>query len=161
MSTVTDYPVPPPDEEELLLSKLVFGDTTDFHENLANFNLFDDDDNEDAYVGGEENSHEEETADGEENEMDRVHDDQLFFVDDGVETIENDQNQDSDAMDIDREDDEQESSDEDFSDNAWSDSDDEHLNIGVTTTNRSKKLRTSYQESNINGREYVLSLIHI
>lgn len=158
MSTVTDYPVPPPDEEELLLSKLVFGDTTDFHENLANFNLFDDDDNEDAYVGGEENSHEEETADGEENEMDRVHDDQLFFVDDGVETMENDQNQDSGAMDIDREDDEQESSGEDFSDNAWSDSDDEHLNIGVTTTNRSKKLRASYQESNINGREYVSRL---
>lgn len=37
-TTAMKINIPPPDEEEQLLAKFVFGDTTDLQENLAKFN---------------------------------------------------------------------------------------------------------------------------
>ncbi|CCK73554.1 Utp18p NDAI_0G05710 [Naumovozyma dairenensis CBS 421] len=159
-----DYEIPPPDQEEELLAKLVFGDTSDFQSSLANFNLdFLNEDDVAIFNGDEETgngSDDDQNEAGEEQEnMDHVNDDQLFFVDEGHSS----NNEDDDAMDIDEESDfessEEEDSDSDFEDgNAWVDSDDENLNISIMTTNKTKKLRTSYQETSINGKNYVRRL---
>ena len=79
--------VPPPDEEEQLLAKFVFGDTTDLQENLAKFNAdfifneqeMDIEDQEDE-GSDSDNSEDGETQNG---DLDHVNNDQLFFVDDG------------------------------------------------------------------------------
>ena len=86
------------------------------------------------------------------NNLGQVNDDQLFFVDDGKGA----QNENEDAMDID---DEDGSSSDDYSDDdeevAWVDSDDERIKVPILTTNKTKKLRTSYNESIINGVHYI------
>lgn len=154
-----DHPIPPPDEEELLLSKLVFGDNTDFYNELQNVDLNVNSDEDAAEY--EQNSDSEASENGAENDdIGKIMDDQLFFVDDGAEA-----GQDADAMDIDSEDEHEDEAGYDDSDeysdeeqDAWVDSDDERLQINITETNRSKKLRTSYVESQINGRDYVQRL---
>lgn len=153
------FDIPPPDEEELLLAKQVFGDTTDFKSSLAKFNdefLLDgsdiDADQSDVEGNGKDSGEEEEEQD----KMDHVMDDQLFFVDDGEEQKQ-DQHE-ADMMDIDEDsnpESEGESEEESESDVAWEDSDDEKLHISVMTTNKTKKLRTSYNETKINGKNYV------
>ncbi|CCC67484.1 hypothetical protein NCAS_0A09260 [Naumovozyma castellii] len=150
------YQIPPPDEEEELLAKFVFGDATDFQNSLANFDL--DFLNEDNDVTQEINGHKLDGLDNEDEAMDQVNDDQLFFVDEGdeVEPV-----HDEDAMEIDDEEQETTTSEEesDYDDEvAWIDSDDEKLSISVKETNRTKKLRTSYQELSLNGKNYVRRL---
>ncbi|CDO95296.1 unnamed protein product [Kluyveromyces dobzhanskii CBS 2104] len=146
-----EQPIPPPDEEELLLSKLVFGDNSEFFSELQNVGI--DLSSEDDAAEYEQNS-DSESSEGE-NEIGKVMDDQLFFLDDGEQNAD-----DEDAMDIDDEDSGCEYSDEseEGEQDAWVDSDDERLQITITENNRSKKLRTSYVESQVNGREYVQRL---
>ncbi|EJS43159.1 utp18p [Saccharomyces arboricola H-6] len=150
-ATAMNVNVPLPDEEEQLLAKFVFGDTTDLQENLAKFNadfIFNEQemDIEDQEDEGS-NSDEDDAAQN--GNLDQVNDDQLFFVDDG-------ENEDTeDAMDID---DESDSSSDLYSEDgdvAWVDSDDEKVKVPILTTNKTKKLRTSYNESIINGTHYI------
>ena len=66
-----------------------------------------------------------------------------------------DRNKNEDAMDVDEEDN---SSSDDYSDDdeaAWVDSDDERIKVPILTTNKTKKLRSSYNESIINGVHYI------
>lgn len=145
--------VPPPDEEEQLLAKVVFGDTTDFQSELKNFDLElllneQEDDIADANDGGEVSD----AADDEDAEnMDHVQDDQLFFVDDGAEQAEQD-------VDMDEDDESAEYSDEEDVVEAWHDSDDEGVSVSVVTSNRTKKLRSSYEESSVSGKDYIRRL---
>lgn len=149
-----DHTIPPPDEEELVLSKLVFGDNSDFYNELQNINLeLSSEEDATEYV---QNSDSEDSES--DNEIGKVMDDQLFFVDDGELNVD-----DEDAMDIDDENEQASGSDysnesEENESDAWVDSDDDRLQITVTENNRSKKLRKSHVESQINGREYLQRL---
>lgn len=150
---VAGHVVPPPDEEEELLAKIVFGDTSDFQSNLADFDVefaLDEERKLDEGDGVEAGSDEDE--DDENNAMDHVTDDQLFFVDDG--------NDEGEAMDVDDEEEEEVSgsSDEEEDDAAWVDSDDERISVPITTNNKLKKLRKTYQDSRIEGPEYIRRL---
>lgn len=148
-----DFKVPPPDDEEIHLSKLVFGDTSDFYKGLDNIDLQDASDEEAGweYKGASEN----EDSDVDESKVDKLMDDQLFFVDDGAE-----EEGSKDTMDVDEGsrliDSEEEGSTNES--DAWSDSDDERLQVNINQLKRSKKLRKSYQESQMNGRDYVTRL---
>lgn len=156
-TTAMNVSVPPPDEEEQILAKFVFGDTTDLQENLAKFNadfIFNEQEM-DIEDQGDEGADSDDSSDDEAqngNNLGQVNDDQLFFVDDGKGA----QNENEDAMDID---DEDGSSSDDYSDDdeevAWVDSDDERIKVPILTTNKTKKLRTSYNESIINGVHYI------
>lgn len=158
------FEIPPPDEEELFLAKQVFGDTTDFQSSLGQFNdefLFDVSDSDgDADIDKNgENSEDDEEKDNGVDAMKNIMDDQLFFFDDGEPSEQ------TDHMDIDDEEsqsDEDNNSDSSISDSesdvAWEDSDDERLHISIMTTNKTKKLRTSYEETKINGKDYVQRL---
>ncbi|CCF55604.1 hypothetical protein KAFR_0A01660 [Kazachstania africana CBS 2517] len=151
-----DFEIPPPDEEEQALAKIVFGDTSDFHTNLSNFDtefLFDELNPDDGIQGDIDGDLDE----NEEDEVNLVNDDELFFVDDG--TKEDDANE--DLMDIDEEDSYEssvDSSDEDENSDAWEDSDDEKLSISVMASNKTKKLRESYNDRMINGKAYARRL---
>ncbi|CCH61022.1 hypothetical protein TBLA_0D05280 [Henningerozyma blattae CBS 6284] len=142
-SITNNEPIPPPDNEEIELAKLVFGDTSDFQNILNNFDLD---------MLDNENQGDEEWNSEDENEQANINDDQLFFVDDGMEndeaTIKS--TEDDEAMDIDSEED-----DEADDDVAWVDSDDERLNVPLTSSNKTKKLRTSYTRTIVSGTTYI------
>ena len=158
-SAVDMKQVPPPDEEEELLAKLVFGDTTDFHSGLADFDtefaLNEEKklDEEDNIADGESSSGSGEDEEGD--AMEQLADDQLFYVDDGEgdgEEMDVDDNGDSTS-----DNDEGMTSDEE-EEQAWVDSDDEKLSVPITSNNRTKKLRQNYQDSHISGADYVRRL---
>lgn len=132
--------VPPKDEEELALERLVFGDLEHFQANLRKVeNLYDYSSDE-----GDVASEPEEDSDS---DIDGVQDDDLFFIDDegaGGDHMDVDQNG---ASDI-----------ESDSENAWEDSDDERLSVSVATSDRLKKLRKSHSETAISGASYVRRL---
>lgn len=143
--------VPPKDEEELMLEKLVFGDLAGLENNLRKVdNLYDFDDEEEVV---------EELDDGAEDsdELDGVQDEDLFYIDEGAQD-----DNDSDIMDEDvssasdvEEDSEEELGDED---DAWVDSDDEKLNVSLTSSDRLKKLRKTPEDDLISGKAYMLRL---
>lgn len=148
--------VPPPDEEEQLLAKVVFGDTSDFQSELKDFDLElllneQEDEIADGY-DGEEASGSDKDEDEENENMEHVQDDQLFFVDEGVEQEDQDVDMDDEVSS------EYTDSSEDESDDAWHDSDDEAVSVSVVASNKTKKLRTSYEESSIRGKEYIRRL---
>lgn len=156
-----DYVVPPPDEEEEMLAKIVFGDASDFQDNLANFSAeFLLNEHEEEIDGLADAGFDQEDSDEEDGEgnLEQVNDDQLFFMDDGEEA------KDEDMMDVDEEDADGQSasdasdSDDDNNSDAWEDSDDERLNVSVMTNNRTKKLRTSYNDTTLSGDQYVRRL---
>lgn len=142
--------VPPKDEEELMLEKLVFGDLAGLENNLRKVdNLFDFDDEEEVV---EELDEENDSED-----LDDVQDEDLFYIDEGVQGDESD----SDRMDedVDSESDDVESEDEvDDGEDAWVDSDDEKLNISLTSSDRLKKLRKTPEDDLISGKAYMLRL---
>ena len=165
-----------PDEEELYLEKLVFGDADGFANNLKNVdNLYMDEEEEDfntndinpfnysdsepdefldtlankqEYGFDEIDDGEDEDLEQDDEQMGKLEDDELFF---------NDSEADSDQMDVDREtgdgnaEESEESSDEDL----WEDSDDERIVIDVTSVDRLKKLRETEEERFIPGLEYI------
>ncbi|KAK6458472.1 U3 snoRNA associated protein [Scheffersomyces xylosifermentans] len=155
--------IPPKDEEEIFLEKLVFGDLEGFENNLKKLdNLFDyssdeadEDGNSDKFF---KDSSDESSDD--EDDLQHVQDEDLFFIDDGEEA--NRKDVDDDAMDVDQESDEdnQQEGDEEFDsdDNAWEDSDDEKLNVSLVQSARLKKLRKTENDSSINGRSYITRL---
>lgn len=148
---VEDVKIPPKDEEELLLEKLVFGDAEGFEANLKKVdNLFDDyDEDEDADTDGHLSG-----SDEEDEGLDGVQDEDLFFIDDGnADAMEIDQ---ADGDEVANVDDDEDDSD---SDNAvWDDSDDEKVSISLLASDRIKKLRKYESDSVINGNAYAKRL---
>lgn len=127
-----EEPVLEKDEEELLLEKIVFGDEAGFEEGLLRLS---------KETSSDEESEEEQVEEVESTGLGDELDEKLFFVDEGesepeVEPLE------SPDSDI--------SSDE----NAWSDSDDEKLQVSLTSTDRLKKLRAYADEDFLDGVEY-------
>lgn len=162
-----------PDEEELYLEKLVFGDADGFANNLKNVdNLYEDEDDNDTNNNNDKNPfnysdsepdefldtfankqeygfNEIDDNDSEDNDEDdqmgKLNDDELFF---------NDSEADSDAMDID--DSNNDNNDlNDSDEDVWDDSDDERLVIDITSIDRLKKLRETEDERFVPGIEYI------
>lgn len=134
--------VPPKDDEELELEKLVFGDGAGFEANLRKIeNLYDYSDEEDLALQSDFGAHSE--SDSEHNDED------MFFIDDGGDSaVKHVPEANNDDMELDAND-----SDE----AAWIDSDDEKTSVSVVST-RAKKLRTSYDEQTLSGAAYVARL---
>ncbi|GEQ72678.1 hypothetical protein JCM33374_g6365 [Metschnikowia sp. JCM 33374] len=135
--------VPPKDEEELNLEKLVFGDQSGFEANLRKIeNLYEySDDENDAFS---DRFSENEDSGSEENE------DDMFFIDEGADPSVGFEQQDEYSMDIDG----AEQSNEEA---AWVDSDDEKIAVSVIST-RLKKLRETQEEQSLSGSDYQLRL---
>ncbi|KAI5950154.1 UTP18 [Candida jiufengensis] len=144
-----EVPIPPKDEEELMLEKLVFGDIAGLENNLRKVgSLFDfDEEDEEEVVDNDESGEESE-------DIDDVQDEDLFYIDDGINKEE-----DSDDMEVDDEE-EQESSEDGLDDeeDAWVDSDDEKVNISLATSDRLKKLRKTPEDNYISGKSYIIRL---
>lgn len=158
---VQAYSVPAPDDEELLLTKLVFGDTADFHGNLSQLRSLGDEfgGDEDVEMMEANSAEEDGEAENEQDEMNAIEDDQLFYVDDGTAADEQDNNTTKiGSTDDSASDSGHESEYDSSSGDAWSDSDDERVEVAFTTTNKTKKLRTSYSENHIKGKEFVSRL---
>lgn len=147
MNSTEVFEDPQPDEEELRLSKLVFGDISDFYDGIQNINLYSTSDEEGNNQQSDEASEQEEIVN-----VEKLQDDKLFFVDDGVDDYKDD---------IESRDEVEESLHENDSSNdsaAWSDSEDERIEVSITKSNRLKKLRSSYSEKEINSKQYVRRL---
>ena len=167
MSTVdVNYVVPPPDEEEEMLAKIVFGDSSDFQDSLANFTadflLNEKEDGLDDLVSAEDDNEDSNSDNEDANDMENVNDDQLFFMDDGENEDGSKVDEDGDVdMDVDEEEGENSEGESDYSEDdsdAWEDSDDEKLNVSVMDNNRTKKLRNTYNDSVLSGKQYVRRL---
>ncbi|CAK9442066.1 uncharacterized protein LODBEIA_P58380 [Lodderomyces beijingensis] len=142
--------IPPKDEEEMMLEKLVFGDIEGLQNRLRKIdNLFDYSDAEDVGEGLSESDDESEDLDG-------VQDEDLFYIDEGNADVSGEE------MDVDRasstEDEDGDEDGEEGEDNAWEDSDDDKLNISLTASDRLRKLRKTPQDTQISGRAYVTRL---
>ncbi|EDK47396.1 conserved hypothetical protein [Lodderomyces elongisporus NRRL YB-4239] len=156
--------VPPKDEEELMLEKLVFGDIEGLQNSLKRVdNIFDFDD--DDAEGGEEVIEDEEDSDSGDDDL--VQDEDLFYIDDGEEKdVEDDGDEDmedgetsGEGGDSEDEGDHDDYDDEDDDDEmAWVDSDDEKLNISLIASDRLKKLRRHPDDVCISGKAYITRL---
>lgn len=131
----------PKDEEELMLEKLVFGDQDDFEANLKQT----------------ENFFEFQVSDLSEPSDDSDEDDQSdgFFIDEGEE---NAGGIDENAMDIDSSENSDDSSSDSDAENAWDDSEDERMQMSLTSSSRLKKLRHHDTDDLINGKTYIRRL---
>ncbi|KAK7680693.1 hypothetical protein QCA50_016261 [Cerrena zonata] len=147
-----DVVIPPKDEEEIALEKLVFGDLEGFETNLRKVeNLYEYSSDEDEQEQGDSDKFFKDTDEEEdESDLENVQDNDLFFIDDAGDQQTNDE----DAMEIDREESEAEMEE----DNAWEDSDDERLNVSLTSSDRLKKLRKHEHDSSISGKSYIIRL---
>lgn len=138
---------PPKDEEELALEKLVFGDLEGFETNLKNIdNLYEESDEYESESDLDE-------SDDEGDALGKVQDDQLFFVDEGEDEANSD-----DEMDIDQSESEEETDESDDEDVAWRDSEDEEISISLLASDKLKKLRKKETDSTISGKAYVSRL---
>ena len=153
--------VPPKDEEELMLEKLVFGDIEGLQNSLKRVdNIFDFDD--DDAEGGEEVIEDEEDSDSGDDDL--VQDEDLFYIDDGEEKdVEDDGDEDMEDGETSGEggDSEDEGDHDDYDDDdemAWVDSDDEKLNISLIASDRLKKLRRHPDDVCISGKAYTTRL---
>lgn len=126
--------IPPKSEEELMLERLVFGDTAGFEENLKKIdNLYDY--SSDEYADNDDASDDSDDAD----------DDDMFYIDDNAD----------EAQRVDMDIDGDLDSDE-YNEDAWDDSDDERIAVSLST-DRLKKLR-QHDDETISGRAYVTRL---
>lgn len=147
-----DIRVPPKDEEELKLERLVFGDLEGIENNLKRLdNLYDysSEDLEEKYLD------ESEFESNSDDEIENAQDDELFFIDDGV----SESKAEDDVMEIDIESGDNSSDDDsENSENAWEDSDDENLIVSLTSSDKLKKLRRSELEGTLSGKAYAMRL---
>lgn len=131
-----DVVVPPKDEEELALEKLVFGDLDGFESNLKKIeNIYD-------------YSSDEEQGDSDRFFRESESEDDMFFIDEEGTAVGNDEGE---PMEVD---DEEESAEE----AAWEDSDDERLVVSLTASNKLKKLRKTEEDVTVLGKAYVSRL---
>ena len=142
-----DVVVPPKDDEELYLEKLVFGDADGFEKNLKKTdNLFDYSSDEEDDGSSDKFFHDASSNSSEdEDDLENVQDDDLFFIDDGQKQSEN-EDEDED-MDVDVQYDEEEEDVSDEEANAWEDSDDEKLNVSLIASDKLKKLRKTTHDT--------------
>lgn len=143
--------IPPKDEEELALERLVFGDLDNFEQNLRKTNFLDSDDEVEAE--GFYDSDQSESSEGDED---------LFFIDDGqnqAEGLDMEVDEDPDtrkrARSSDEGSDEEVSSD---SSGAWSDSEDEQVQISLKSSDKLKKLRKLETDDFVHGKSYITRL---
>ncbi|OBA25150.1 WD40 repeat-like protein [Hanseniaspora valbyensis NRRL Y-1626] len=172
-----------PDTEELLLTKLVLGydNDSDFNDEndddanrlKATMRMFDEFVDKEIFAnGGEdedgeanlfkekdnmfgfdiENSDEEEEID---NLDEAVQDDDLFAIENSDDE---DENMDDGAAETGYQDSEDEEASESEVSDAWEDSDDEHIKINIYQNKRLRKLKRSYDETDMLGVEYVKRL---
>lgn len=147
-----DVVIPPKDEEELYLEKLVFGDQEGFENNLKKLdNLYDY--SSDEQEGDSDKFFRDTDSDSEDEGMENVQDADLFYIDDG-EGEKNDDDMEIDEM----ENSDSEADSEAEESDAWEDSDDERLNISLTSSDKLKKLRKTETDSSINGKSYITRL---
>lgn len=140
---IEDTPIPPKDEEELLLEKLVFGDEAGFEANLRKIeNLYDYSDEEPEVFN--------DTSD-EEEEEDFENDEDLFFIDEGGDPS-TEKPDVGDAMEVDSN-----SQDTEGFEPAWYDSDDENASIALETSHK-KTLRAVPTETVLTGATYIARL---
>jgi len=150
---------PPKDKEELELEKLVFGDLAGFQEALREgLDQGDDEGSESVYTGLEDGEDEDEEGRIKGNEdLNAVHDDELFFFDTGVPGArERDAEGDLDllsrevagAVGVEEEGGE-------GPEPAWEDSDDERVVVSLMSQNRLKKYRETFTDDVVSGTEYI------
>lgn len=144
--------IPPKDEEEIALEKLVFGDFEGFDANLKNLdNLYDyssdDEENAEGFESGSES---------EDSDFGHIQDEDLFSIDDGTVSVENEDDMEIDSSEENEDEDEDEEESE--TDNAWNDSDDEEMSISLTSSDKLKKLRKLESDKVISGKAYVMRL---
>ncbi|KAG7888615.1 hypothetical protein KL908_005162 [Ogataea polymorpha] len=157
--------IPPPDEEERYLEKLVFGDSEGFGENLKQVDkLFDfeqqeekelftyDDSSEDEHLDQLKNrdlvSESEAESDAESDNLETMADEDLYFVDES----------DEDRMDTDSDNEPASDSLSEYSDEeeaAWQDSDDEKVSASLLGADKLRKLRKTAQDDKIRGKQYI------
>ncbi|AET40656.1 Utp18p Ecym_6275 [Eremothecium cymbalariae DBVPG len=153
MDSTEPTPIGSPDEEELLLSKLVFGDKSEFYDGLHDANLENSSSGEDFVF---QSDSEEDQGSSDAAGMDLVNDDQLYFVDEGGDAS-GEVERDADEMAVEEKVGESCGNDSESGD-VWSDSDDERLVIDINQTKRTKKLRKTYLDKEINSKQYVQRL---
>lgn len=151
--------IPPKDEEEKMLEKLVFGDSEGFETNLRKLdNLYDyssDEQEDEANVFDQAERDDENSSD---EALDEVQDEDLFFFD-----TQGDSKKNEDDMDVDGSSDEENDSlsdseaDEEQAD-AWEDSDEERFNISLINSDKLKKLRKEVTDTTIDGKSYIRRL---
>lgn len=130
--------VRPKDSEEEELERLVFGDSAGFREDIASFSL-----GPSAVVG-----HSSDVPDDEEENLENVADQDLFFFDSGPVSAPTTSLAVAKAED-----------DEDDGDGpAWEDSDDERLAVSLASVPQLRKLRETEEDDMVNGKEYVRRL---
>ncbi|KAH3678474.1 hypothetical protein WICMUC_001491 [Wickerhamomyces mucosus] len=146
-----DIVIPPKDDEELELEKLVFGDLKGFENNLKQIdNIYDEDY---SFDDDSDNNNNNNSEDENDDQLENIQDDQLFFVDDG-DKDQNMDNNEGDISDSDSNSDSDSSSDSDV----WIDSEDENINISLLNSDKLKKLRHIETDSIINGKQYIQRL---
>lgn len=139
---VEDNSIPPKDEEELLLEKLVFGDEAGFEANLRKIeNLYDYSDEEQGLYPASE-------SDAEDDDDLEAADD-LFFIDESGDATKQVQ---FDAMEVDTEN--AQDGDVDGEDAAWHDTDDEKAAVALDLI-RTKGLRLTPEEVVLSGSTYI------
>ena len=142
-----NIPIPPKDEEEIELEKLVFGDMEALESNLKKLdNLYDySSEDEEEEIDNEKSEKEDELS----SEAEEEQDDNLFFIDEGPGTQHNDETmKDSDTSLSEEE--------ENFSEeNAWEDPDDENISVSLLGSSKLKKMRKSENDTIINGKSYI------
>ena len=143
-----NIPIPPKDEEEIELEKLVFGDMEALESNLKKLdNLYDySSEDEEEEIDNEKSEKEDELS----SEAEEEQDDNLFFIDEGPGTQHNDETmKDSDTSLSEEE-------EENFSEeNAWEDPDDENISVSLLGSSKLKKMRKSENDTIINGKSYI------
>lgn len=146
--------IPPKDEEEVYLEKLVFGDQDGFENNLKKIdNLYDY--SSDEQEGSDKFFRDSDSESDDEDEgMENVQDADLFYIDDGEanEKLEDEMDVDDEIIESDQDESDGEQSD------VWEDSDDERLNISLVSSDKLKKLRKTETDSIINGKSYITRL---
>ncbi|AOA62107.1 Small subunit (SSU) processome component [Komagataella phaffii CBS 7435] len=137
--------IPPKDEEELELERLVFGDLEGFEKGLRDVDFFGRDETE-ADSGNEPEGDDV----SEDDDFEKLQDDQLFFVDESKGDVGVDYHGESGSED--NTDYSEEESD------AWEDSDDQNLRISVVKDDKLEKLRKRENESVLSGKSYIFRL---
>lgn len=146
-----DVVIPPKDEQEIALEKLVFGDLEGFENNLKKIeNLYDY--SSDEEIGDSDRLlKDSDSSEDEDTDLENIQDENLFFIDEAGE-------KNADDMEVDDEEQQDETDIEEDSDDAWNDSDDDKLTISLTSSDKLRKLRKFETDSSISGKSYIVRL---
>jgi len=133
--------VPPKDEEEVELERLVFGDSAGFKAGIKSFAEADKSRTLQYSLEGDQ-------EDEDEGALEAIPDDNLFFFDTGPEPAPGTALTVANVVE-----------EEDEADKAvWEDSDDDHLVVSLASVPRLRKLRETEEDDVVSGREYIRRL---